>query len=298
VLGGRYSVARGMGQQETLNIEKVTTGLEDLFAKYGVTLEDAMVLDPQNEPFPVPVIRDLGFARVREIQQIRYPFFVDVRADGLDRENPITSGLPQVTLRWASAITTKAAQGREFKELIRSTADSWTSTSTNIQPDFRAHPELGFPAEGERKSHVLAVSAKGVFDSAFADKADTRLKKSPDGARLVVVGSSAFVDDQIMGLSQQIGRENTMNGLQLVQNLIDWCVEDVELLSIRSRSTLARTLLPMDSGRRAYWEWANYGVVGLALIGIAGVGAYRRRRLRPIPLDPPASAVEAGKEAA
>jgi ABC-2 type transport system permease protein len=298
VLGGKYSVARGMGQQETLNIEKVATGLEDVLAKYGVTLEDAMVLDPQNEPFPVPVIRDLGFARIREIQQIRYPFFVDVRSDGLDKENPITSGLPQVTMRWASALTTKPAQGRDFKELIRSSKGSWTTTSTNIQPDFRAHPELGFPSEGEKKSHVLAVSAKGTFDSAFADKQDTRLKKSPEGARLVVVASSAFVDDQIMGLSQQIGRESSLSGLQLVQNLIDWCIEDVDLLSIRSRSTFARTLLPMDASKRAYWEWANYGVVVLALGAIGGIAAYRRRRLRPLDLDPPAPPVEAGKEAA
>jgi MYXO-CTERM domain-containing protein len=83
-----------------------------------------------------------------------------------------------------------------------------------------------------------------------------------------------------------------------VQNLVDWCIEDVDLLSIRSRSTLARTLLPMDVNKRAYWEWSNYGVGILALGGIAAAAAYRRRRLRPLELDPPASAMAAGKEAA
>jgi ABC-2 type transport system permease protein len=199
---------------------------------------------------------------------------------------------------------------------VRSTKESWTSNSTNIQPDFNRYRELGFEPGAERKSHVLAVSQKGVFDSAFAnkpsplfgadepdaspsvDRTGRTIKKSPDSARLVVVGSSALVDDQIIGLSQQVGRENTQNALHLVQNLIDWCLQDVDLLSIRSRSTFARTLAPMDVGRRALWEWSNYGVVLLSLAGIAGVAAYRRRRQRPIELDPPSREAQAGKEAA
>jgi ABC-2 type transport system permease protein len=316
VLGGRYALQRG-GMAEGLHVEKVTSGLEDLLETYGVSMEDAMVLDPQNEAFPIPVVRDLGFARVREIQQIRYPFFVDVRRDGMGKDNPITSGLPQVTLQWASPMTVKPAQGREAVELVHSTKQSWKSTSLDIQPDFNRYREFGFEPGAERKPQVLAVSVKGVFDSAFANKpsplfgADEKdapanadrtgrtIKKSPETARLVVVGSSAFVDDQIIGLSQQVGRENTANGLHLVQNLIDWCVQDVDLLSIRSRSTFARTLLPMDTGKRAAWEWSNYGVVILSLVGIAGVAAYRRRRLRPIDLDPPsARAAQASKEEA
>ena len=67
-----------------------------------------------------------------------------------------------------------------------------------------------------------------------------------------------------------------------MQNLVDWSVADVELLSIRSRGSYARTLKPMDESSRSTYELANYGLVVLALGLIVGLAYTRRRNVVPL----------------
>jgi ABC-2 type transport system permease protein len=76
------------------------------------------------------------------------------------------------------------------------------------------------------------------------------------------------------------------NNLQFVENLLDWSVEDVELLSIRSRGTYARTLKPMADSAPRKWEMINYGIALAGLALIAGIVFARRRKLEPIRLTP------------
>lgn len=62
------------------------------------------------------------------------------------------SNLPAVTLNWASPVNVDetANTGREVTTLLQSTADSWTSPDTNIQPDQETYPEYGFPLPATR----------------------------------------------------------------------------------------------------------------------------------------------------
>lgn len=315
VLGGKFQMSPEQMQQQGLAVKKVTTGLEEALASYGVIVEERLVLDPQNEPFPVPVVRDLGGLKVQDIQFVRYPFFVDVRQDGMSEETPATSGLPSVTMNWASPVTVvepaaakegEEAPAREVKVLLRSSDKAWAQSGTEVQPDFQKYPDLGFAVEGERKSYPLAVSIRGKLESAFkdktnplftaeeapppgakeADKNGRTLLSSPESARLVVVGSSSFVNDMVLGLSRQASGDRFTNNLQLVQNLVDWSVADTDLLAIRSRGTFARTLVPMEPSERAMYEYANYGVVVVALGLIVALTVGRRRRLTPMTLDP------------
>src|SRR5690606_25449434 len=84
---------------------KVDTGLSDWLAHHGLKLEETMVLDPQNAALPVPIDREVGGARVREIRMLDYPYFVDARGAGLADGNAPTAGLHELTLSWASPIT-------------------------------------------------------------------------------------------------------------------------------------------------------------------------------------------------
>ncbi|MFO0724587.1 MAG: Gldg family protein [Myxococcota bacterium] len=308
VLAGRFELNPNAGGGQGLAVDKVNTGLESALAAWGVTVQDKLVLDPQNESFPVPVVRDLGGLKVRDIQLIRYPFFVDVRSGGMSKETPVTGGLNSVTMNWSSPIVLADAAAkdgdkelkRETSVLLRSTDKAWLQAGTEVQPDFEKHHELGFAPEGERKSFPLAVAIKGNFVSAFKDKPSPiwgsegeqgdrtgrTLKLSPDSARLVVVASSSFVNDLVLNLSRQVSGDRFTNNLHFVENVVDWSVADVDLLSIRSRGTFARTLLPLDSSERAAWEYGNYVVVAIALGAIAVYALSRRRRLVPMSLDP------------
>ncbi len=289
---------------QTLEAKKATDGLADLLEHYGITVEDSLVMDLQNEPFPIPVSRDLGGFVVQEIQQIDYPFFVDVRKDGMDQENPITANLPAVTMNWASALEIdqeKIAAGK-VSTLLRSSENSWTYHGASIQPDFDRYPQLGFPTGDTMASRSLAVAVQGSFTSFFAGKPDPRqqetenedslaipplpiIKKSPDSTRLVVIGSAEFVNDMILSMSRNMGQDRFLNSLRFLQNTIDWSTEDEGLLSIRSRGAHARLLLPMSRNEQTFWEWLNYGIALASLVIISFFGFYRRRKEEPMVLS-------------
>jgi ABC-2 type transport system permease protein len=281
----------------TLNATTGHSGLEDWLASLGFDVQDSMVLDPQNASLPVPMPRRVGPVSVNEIVMMPYPHFPDIRRDGLNAEHPITAGLSQLTINWASPIEIDLDKqyGRELTELIMSSADSWTSADTNIMPDYQAYPQTGFAPGLARTRYTLAISSKGRFDSYFKDKQSPLLSEktvseeneggtseaeekstvygsviqnSSDSARLILVGSNSFAEDRALSISSQgAGMEYTAP-LEFMQNLIDWSLDDTGLLSIRSRSQLARTLEPMKDSKRRVFEYGNYAaaVAGLMIV--------------------------------
>jgi ABC-2 type transport system permease protein len=298
-----------------LGVQPIQGGLNDILASYGITVTQSMVLDPQNEPFPTQVARDLGGMQVQEIQALNYPPFVDVRPDGMDSDSPILSGLQAVTLNWVSPVLVSETQNenREATTLLNSSPASWLRTDTNIQPDPQTYPEFGFPVEGQPQAYPLAVSVQGVFESFYRDKASPlaeaataaeppidpntgaplelqdvgTLESSPETARLVVIGSGEFLNDIVCDLSNSLSPNRYFNSLQFVQNAVDWSVEDLDLLSIRSRSTVCCFLLPMSEAQQQGWEYGNYIVAVLALVGLGVVWRVRQRNETPMALTPP-----------
>lgn len=291
---------------QNLKVRKVTTGLEAMLASYGVELGDQMVMDGQNEGIPVPVMREVRGMQIREIQMLDYPYFVNVRPDGMSSEAPVVGGLQGLTLPWSTVLTvnppgpSEGQQGKALEAvvLMESTKNAWTSDSVDVQPNFQLYPGNGFaPPPSETRQYPLAVQLTGTFTSFFKGKkapsaaeggANTIISQSPGTARLVVVGSTAFTNDLVLSLTRQ-GASN----LQLVQNLVDWGVEDTDLLSIRSRGTFARTLVPLSAEQAFKWELINYGLVIGALGLIVLVTISRRRNLRPFDLDPSAQVARA-----
>jgi gliding motility-associated transport system permease protein/gliding motility-associatede transport system auxiliary component len=307
VLGGKYEL--DPNAQEGVEVKKVNMGIEDMLASWGVTVQDSMVLDAQNESFPIPVVRDLGGIRVRDIQLLPYPFFVDVRPDGMDKDNPVVSGLPAVTLQWVSPLTVTTPEKKEGDDaikrdaytLMRSSDKSWTQSDINVQPNFEKYGKTGFAPGADQKAQVLAVVLKGNFESFFKDKPNPlwgvdekqqggdrtgrTLKRSPDDARLVVVGSSSFANDFVLQISRQTGSDRFTNNIHFLQNLVDWAVEDTDLLTIRSRGTFARTLRSMEPAKRTTYETVMYVVPVLLLGLIIAFTTGARRRMQPLDLD-------------
>jgi ABC-2 type transport system permease protein len=293
VASGRYaldlSAARG-----GLALKRVDSGMNDLLEGYGARIGEGIVLDLESGSFPIPVVRDLGGFRIQEIQLQRYPAFADVRRDRMDRDNPAVAGLPSLLLHWTSPVDRVDTESDRSAVLFRSSDDAWIDTAYSAQPD-PVHGELGWAMPEERTSYPLAVTLLGPFESGIpegsapdlpdAPKA-TRLAASPDRSRLVVIGSGNFVADPVLQIGRQ-GGDMARSNLELIQNLVDWAMEDVGLLRIRSRGAHARVLEPTDKDERRSYEWANYGFALLAVFGIGSATLGRRRRASPMPLDPP-----------
>jgi ABC-2 type transport system permease protein len=288
-----------------LALEPIEDGLKEMLASYGVTVEDSLVMDPQNEPFPVQVYRNVGGIQVREIQAMDYPFFVDVRSAGMAANHPIVSNLTALTLNWASPLTVDPAKTaeREVATLLKSSESSWTQSDTNIQPNFDTYPELGFPASEVRQSYDLAVAVQGSFESYFKGKASPlagteegeetepqsgtgTIEASPETARLIVVGSAAFLDDIVFQISSSLTADRYINSLKLMQNAVSWSTEDLDLLSIRARGTSVRVLEPLTESAQLRWEVANYLLALAALVLIGVVWNVYRKNEQPMSLLP------------
>lgn len=318
--GGALLVAAGSHRADAdpftggLTLSRAGQGMAALLESYGVGVASSVVMDPQNESFPTTV----QSGSILQIRAVDYPYFVDVRRDGMSRTHPITSSLEAVTLNWASPLTVDGAlaAGRQVDVLLRSTVEAWTVEQPSAQPDFDSFPNAGFAAGDDRQEWPLAVTVTGRFDSAFAasgppgeDAADRRsmIDASPDDTRLVVFGSGEFLNDTIMSLSASLHGERYRNSLQALQNAVDWAVEDLDLLGIRSEGAVTRLLLPIDDAAERAWEVVNYVVVALLLAGVGIVWWMRRRGERPMygptadapPEDrQPADRQPAGREAA
>lgn len=155
-----------------LKAAETKSGLTDWLASYGLSMENGLVLDQQSMPFPIPVERNVGGFQVQEIQRVPYPYFIDVRDDGLQSSEAPTLGLKQITMPWASPIKvdTAKAKDRKVTPLIESSPASWVATQPETVPDFEAFPEYGFEERQEKSRHLLGVMMEGKFNSFFAGK--------------------------------------------------------------------------------------------------------------------------------
>ena len=348
--GGSVIIATGSralegGGRQGLAVSKHESGLDALLESYGVRVGSEVVLDQQNAAFPIPVERNLGGFTVREIQMLRYPAFVDVRPEQMDRDNPALARLPGVVMHWPSvveAISIGRANevGEEDTEgeavtaatvLLRSSEAAWLLEDFDAQPNFTFFPKLGWKSADEMQSYSLAMSRVGPLTSHYRDReapefdveegtdgADGEgegedeqsdpsdsdaegndeplqrrgdvIETSPERSRLVVLGSASFVSDFVANLAQQQGSDNHLANLQLIQNLVDWCLEDIDLLKIRSRGHYARLLAPTTSGVRQAVEWGNYAFALVAVVAIGGATLRRRHHAEPMVLPARSSA--------
>jgi ABC-2 type transport system permease protein len=275
----------------------------EMLRTWGVEVGRSLVMDPQNAPFPVPVTETRGGMRFQRIRLVPYPFFPDVRTDGMATGQAALVGLANLTLPWASPLALTPVEGVDGEVLVHSSAETWLNETGVIEPNFTRYPQSGFGPAGEQSAQPVVVSLTGAFPSYFADRpsplfegsaneegsasADRTgrtLKKSLPDARLVVVGSMDLVSDLILQLSAQPGGEVHRSNMQLVQNLVDWSVEDTDLLAIRSAGVFARTLRPMEEQESRAFETGIVALTAVMLAAVTIVPRRRRQQVQPIAL--------------
>ncbi|NOU51458.1 ABC transporter permease subunit [Pseudoalteromonas sp. JBTF-M23] len=303
-----YSVDLSRG---SLAMQNHQSGLNDWLAHHGLTIEDRLVMDPSNAAFPIPVTRNVGGFQLQEMRMLDYPYFVDVR-EGLNKDNLITSQLPQLTMAWASPISLdKERADIAYTPLIESSESAWTSSSLDIMPKLNAQGEASYLSEGDTSKHLLGVVAQGKFSSYFVNKENPLLvkqhtqqsadqeaesvsesqtqeaqtldvssviKHSSDSARIILFSSNDFLQDQVLQLTGGVSQSDYLNGLQLMVNAVDWALEDTALMSIRSRGNFNRTLAPLDQSEQQVWEYGNYAFALLMLLAMALWAQAQRKR--------------------
>ena len=253
-------------------------GLNEMFETYGVKLTQDIVMDRQNQRVQLP-------AGQGQRVITNYPAFPIVTT--FDKDHPVTRKLKVYVSIFPSSVelTKEAREGKggvKGRVLASSSSASWRHKGFFLfDPLRQPQPtkELGpFP---------LAVAVKGTIPSFFSGKETPKpgpaaatpkekakkpdgKKRSPDTARLVVVGDSELVQDQFLGLSQ--GRN-----LTVLLNTVDFLAQDESLIAIRAKAQTSRPLENVEDSSVTMAKLAN--IVGLPLAFIAfGVIRWRLRR--------------------
>jgi gliding motility-associated transport system permease protein/gliding motility-associatede transport system auxiliary component len=300
-------------ERSGLTASKQPNRLLDWLKQQGISMAARMVLDERNQPFPIPVSRNVGGFTLQELRLVPYPYFIDLRDRGLNQQLPVTSGLNQVMFNWASPISVDAQLNRARKTtwLLKSSPDAWTSDAVNLIPRLGGNGRQGFAVGDDRGEKLLAVAVEGRFDSYFKGKpspllqpaADAKtppqkgekkatqqvtgvIDRSPESARIILFSSSDFLSDQTLQIAAGTSGQQDLGALQLVENSVDWALEDPGLLSIRSRGHYVRTLMPLERGTQMGIEYLSYGLalLGLLLVFLGYKFNSRRSRNRYLQL--------------
>ena len=131
-----------------------------------------------------------------------------------------------------------------------------------------------------RPGLVRAESAEGEG----ATLSEDTLKSSVSEGRLIVLGSSELVSDIMFQIASSMQSEQHAGNLQLVQNLVDWTVEDTDLLTIRTAGAFARTLRPLREAEANAIEIGAWILVLVPVLIVVAIPRIRRGRTQPIPL--------------
>jgi ABC-2 type transport system permease protein len=286
-----------------MRAQEWTSGLDDWLAHHGLSIGRSLVMDESGALFPTPILRQSGEHQFQDVQMINNPYLVDIRRRGKSREHPVTAGLPQLTMAWASPLEARRQDHRRAQPLLWSSPQSWLSDDLEIMPSADEQGDLRFPgADNPRQSSDLALVVQGRFDSYFANRSppnsaresepepglegpgawSARLLQSPESARIVLYGSNDFMDDQVLNATVAAAGTQYLGPLELFMNTLDWALQDEPLLNIRSRGHFNRTLPPMEARAQAFIEYFNYGLAVLWLVLLALVHwllkTLRRRR--------------------
>jgi ABC-2 type transport system permease protein len=294
-----------------LNADKAPNRLLAWLKHCGIDMDTQMVLDDRSQPFPIPVTRNVGGFTLRELRMIPYPYFLDVRAGGLNAQVPVTAGLDHVMLDWASPIhiDDQQNQGRKVTWLLKSSPQAWTSDAPDLTPRLDSQGHAAFVKGDDRGEKLLGVAVEGTFTSYFQGKDSPLLQPpaedkkapaqakpeakpqpseqvagviehSPESARIILFASGDFLTDQTLQLAAGASGRHDLGSLQLVTNSLDWALEDAGLLSIRGRGHYARTLVPLSREFQAGVEYLDYGLSLLGLLLVFMIYKLKSRRSR------------------
>jgi len=269
------------------------TPLFALLEHYGVKVERNLIMDASCGYVLVP--RNVGPFTINE--QIPYPYFIRIGAEGFAKNNPAVSAQSELMLGWASSLThipdTTGAVSVTVTALASSSEKSWAVTGDF---DLNPKPEYQIPGADVLTPHTMVMYLNGSFKSYFDDKpVPPAREKAPDAeddalnqinlssandsaappsnanGNLVVIGDANFIS------AQNASRSNII----FMLNMVDWLSLDNNLIAIRSRvlkdKTINPNVLEEGSGKPAMIRWVNLLLMPI-LVTVCGIIISLRRR--------------------
>jgi gliding-associated putative ABC transporter substrate-binding component GldG len=233
-----------------------SVGLDPVLESYGVSLKTDLVTDLQSSA--VTVQQQSGFFNIA--RQIEYPFFPI--ATRFNPDNLMVSRLREVVFYFVSSVDTAATlpAGVQVEPLVYSTARSATQEGFFfIQPMMEGRPDY---RDGP---FILSAAYTGTFPSAYDPFRESV------SSRIVVVGDGDFINESVLG--------RIPGNIEFGLNMVDWLVQESDLLTIRSKKIEPRALREVNESLRPWIKYGNMLAPAL-LIVVFGLVRWRRRDAR------------------
>jgi gliding-associated putative ABC transporter substrate-binding component GldG len=246
--GGRLFIAVNRSDADLTKEQfsrAVNTGLESWLAQKGVDVNSNTVIDlscQQGWIQPQP-----GY-----IMQITIPYFIIAQTF---EDHPISSGLEQVLMNFASSINFSGDKSLSFTPLVKSSERSGTKPAEEYIDITRQWEESDFTLS----NLTLAAAIEG----SFAGSAPTRM---------VVVGDGEFA--VAAQQQQQVNPDN----INLLVNSIDWLSDDTGLVELRTRGATARPLDDIDDSKRTFLKYFNF-LLPVILVLLYGLFRFQQNRV-------------------
>lgn len=286
---------RATNRGNTVSPRKEQPGVNELLAEYGLGVDENILMDVNSVPLTIQgggnSLQDL----LRGGQQFNLPMHILVNNTSMDQDTSITSRLSNIFYLWGSALTLdeeKLAKNSLEADVIMSTSDrAWTAPMADqINPAIFQGPDK----EADRKEFPLMAVVSGQFPDAFTGQERPVWPKpepqpgrppmpEPDdtpepAAKPVSAAPGKLV---LLGCSEMFRKNFLQAGnLDLFLNSVDAVSLNENLVFVRGRKPIDRTINRPTDGQKTLWRLMNYA---LANFVIAGVGIARfslRRRSR------------------
>lgn len=257
--------------------------LTDIFFRYGIRLDAALLQDRQCLPIPVNVAGRGEEPNYQPMPWYYAPLLLTSQV------SPITRGVTQVSSSFVSPIEIVGGEDGLRKEVILATSSSSCLTGAPAEVDLG---DLNPDMESFRWQFVpVGVSVEGVFPSVFAHRMrpegviENEQKTEGCRSRQVFIGGGSIIRNETQqGQPLPVGYDRyskmQFGNRDLIVNSILWMADEKGLMLLRQKEVMLRLL----NDKRAHDERLKVQVVStvvpvsiLAIVGIL-TGVFRRRR--------------------
>jgi len=292
-----WAVDRLYAEMDSLRQDRETIAfdrgldLDDLFFKYGVRIQQDLVLDMQCASLNMVVGMN---GDKPQFQLIPWPYFPLLNGS---LTHPISKNLDPVYAKFANSIDTVKAEGIQKTVLLQTSANSKTVStpalitfeSVKVANDPRAFTQHNIPVamllEGKFQSLYAGRVGEAVADSLANVYRQPYLAASEKPGRVIVMADADIVMNDVsrqgplpMGYNKDISYQ--FANQDFVANCFEYLLNPSGILETRAKDYTLRLLDPAKVEKdRNFWQFINIGLpILLVIVGGYLYQLFRRKR--------------------
>jgi ABC-2 type transport system permease protein len=259
-------------------------------SQYGIELDPTILMDVNHQSLTVREADNVMSALLGGGVTLNLPMHIMIPQDAMNRKVSITSNLSPLFYLWGSALKLQpdvlTRQQLQHEVLFSTTPRAWT-----VAPEAQLTPaDLQPPAQGQQRP--LAVLVRGQFPDVYTGKERPAwpppqsapgmpppppsqedapaAAPTPAPGKLLVVGNA------------QMFHRNFLSGgnLDFFLNSMDALTLGDDIINVRSKKQINRTISRPSASERQFWKFINLGLVNILIAALGIGGALLRRRAR------------------